>query len=119
MATSKKSPFFLTLATGAQAQVQLDPDIYSSAVITELGLAATKTTDAKLLRVTKKTLANSTFAGIVRVTVGKGVGTPEEEFRQLELLCEASKLDTAKAGLAAKIVKLGYGATAVDWTIQA
>ncbi|PZU94933.1 MAG: hypothetical protein DCE90_14030 [Pseudanabaena sp.] len=119
MATNKKSPYFVTLGTGADAQVQLDPDIYTSAVLTELGLSATKTANAKVLRVPIATLAASSFAGLVRVTCVKGAGTPEEETRQIRLLCEASKLDTAKAALAGKTVKLGYGAAAVDWTIQA
>lgn len=119
MATSKKSDFFLNLATTADASVQLDPDIYTTAVITELGLSATKTTGAKVLKTNIKTLAKSSFGGFVTVTVAKGAGTSEEETRQIKLLCEASKLDTAKAALAAKVVKLGYGTNAVDWTIQA
>lgn len=120
MATSKKTPYYVLLATGADASVQLDPDIYDTDIATALGLSKTKSgATAKVLKTTIQTLASSPFAGLVRVTVAKGVGTPEEETRQLRLLCEASKLDTAKADLAGKTLKLGYGANAVDWVVQA
>lgn len=120
MATNKKTPVYVLLATGAEASVQLDTDIYDADVRTALGLSLTKAAPTnKVLRTTIATLAASAFAGLVKVTVAKGVGTPEEETRQLKLLCEASKLDTAKADLAGKTLKLGYGANAVDWTIQA
>ncbi len=118
MATNKKSSFYLSLATGAEAEVQLDPDIYNSAVTAELGLTATKTSGSKLIRVPTKTLGSSGFAQLLRVSVVKGTN-PETatEYRQLKMICETSKVDTAIAGLVGKTVNLGYGSNAVAWTI--
>jgi hypothetical protein len=118
MATNKKTPYYIVMATGAEASVQLDPDIYDTDIALALGLSKTKAAPTnKVLKTTIKTITSSPFAGLVKLSVAKGIGTAEEEVRQLKLVCEASKLDTAKAELVGKVLKLGYGA--VNWTVQA
>ncbi len=118
MATNKKSSFFLTLATGAEAEVQLDPDIYNAAMLTETGLTATKATGSKLIKVSTKVLAASSFAQMLRLSVAKGTNPDTAtEFRSVRVICETAKVDTAVANLIGKTIKLGYGTSAVDWTV--
>jgi hypothetical protein len=118
MATNKKKPFYLGLSGATDALVlQLDPDIYDAEVQTATGLTETKGSVTKTLKCTIRQAVTSSFAGQLRLSCTKGANTPEEETRQVKIVCETSKLDTAKAALLGKTVKLGYGAAAVDWTI--
>jgi hypothetical protein len=118
MATSKKKAYFIPLGTATEAlMLQLDPDIYDAEVQTATGLTATRGAIAKTIKTTIRQAVSSSFAGLIRLTVAKGVNTPEEETRQVDIVCETSKLDTAKVALVDKTVKLGYGANAVEWTI--
>lgn len=118
MATSKKKAFYLPLTTATDALVlQLDPDIYDTEVQAATGLTATRGSITKILKTTIKQAASSSFAGKIRLTCTKGANTPDEEVRRIEIVCKASQLDTAKADLLGKTVKLGYGANAIDWTI--
>jgi hypothetical protein len=118
MATAKKKPYYLSLSTATDALVlQLDPDIYDTEIQTATGLTATKGSITKTLKCTVKQAISSSFAGRIRLTCTKGANTAEEETRRVEIVCEASSLDTAKAALLGKTVKLGYGANAVDWEI--
>ena len=118
MATNKKKAMFVTLATGADAVVQVDPDIYNATIITELGITLLPSSvGAKRIKVTLAQLGKSSFAKILKVTCSKGLNTPEEETRTVKLLCESSKVLAATTGLLTKKVKLGYGAAAVDWDI--
>ena len=117
MATSKKKAFYFTLGTGADAKLQLDPDIYDTALLTPLGLSATATSGAKHINVTIKQLGASSFGQLLRVTVAKGLGAPDEETRQVKLICEIAKVATAQTSLLGQKLKLGYGANAVDWEV--
>ena len=118
MATSKKKAHYISLGTSTEALVlQLDPDIYDADVLTATGLVSVRGAIVKTLKTTIKQAISSSFAGRIRLTVSKGANTPEEETRQVDIVCETSKLDTAKAALIGKTVKLGYGANAVDWSI--
>lgn len=118
MATAKKRPYFISLGTATEAlMLQLDPDIYDTDVQTATGLTSVRGSIAKVLRTTIKQATGSSFAGRIRLTVAKGANTPEEETRNLDIVCETSKLDTAKVDLLNKTVNLGYGANAVSWTI--
>lgn len=118
MATAKKKPYYVAFGTATEALVlSLDPDIYDTDVQSATGLTPTKGTIVKTIRTTIRQAVASSFAGLVRLTVTKGLNTPEEETRQVDVVCETSKLDTAKVALINKTVNLGYGANAVAWTI--
>ena len=118
MATNKKKAMFVTLATGADAVVQVDPDIYNATIITELGITLLPSSvGAKRIKVTLAQLGKSSFAKILKVSCSKGLNTPDEETRTVKLICEASKVAAAQTGLLTKKLKLGYGAAAVDWDI--
>jgi hypothetical protein len=41
-----------------------------------------------------------------------------EESRMIKMVCDAEKNDTVKAELEGQTVKLGFGANAVNWTID-
>lgn len=117
MATSKKTPYAVTLSTATDALVlQLDPDIYTAAVLTETGLTVLSPAMTKRIPSTIKQTTSSSFAGLLKATVSRGVGN-DEESRIVEIVCETAKLDTAKIELVGKIVNLGYGATVSPWTI--
>lgn len=118
MATAKKRPYYVALGTATEAlTLSLDPDIYDADVQTATGLTPTKGGVVKTIRTTIKQAVSSSFAGLIRLTVAKGLNTPEEETRQVDIVCETSKLDTAKVALLTKTINLGYGANAVAWTI--
>jgi hypothetical protein len=118
MSTNKKRAYFIALGTATEAlQLQLDPDIYDADVQTATGLTFTRGAIAKTIKTTIKQAISSSFAGLIRLTVAKGLNTPEEETRQVDIVCETSKLDTAKAALVGKNIRLGYGANSIEWEI--
>jgi len=118
MATAKKRPYYISLGTATEAlMLQLDPDIYDADVQTATGLTPTKGSVVKTLKTTVKQITGSSFAGLIRLTVTKGLNTPDEETRNLNIVCETSLLDTAKVALINKTVNLGYRANVTPWTI--
>lgn len=118
MATNKKKATFFSLAAGADAVLQLDPDIYSTPIMTALGLAALPTSaTAKRIKVTLSQLGRSSFGQMLKVTCVKGLNTPLEETRSVKLICEIGKVAAAQTGLLGKTLKLGYGIATSDWEI--
>ena len=114
--STKKEARYITLAAGAEMRLQLDPDIYDADTTLILGITSTVAPNAKVVGVTVKQAAQSSGAGLLRCRVSKGTGETEE-FRIVKLLCEASRLDTAKTALVEKILKLG-GAVTSNWKIK-
>ena len=114
--STKKEARFITLAAGAEMRLQLDPDIYDAPTTLILGITSVLSGGAKVVPVTVRQASNSSAAGILRCRVSKGSGDTEE-FRVVRLLCETSKLDTAKTALVGQTLKLG-GAVVSNWTVK-
>jgi len=117
MATNKKSPYFVQIATGVFASLQLDKDIYDTDVAPGLGLSTTAPPDnAVVIPMSQKTARKTGQIAIARVTVRNGTGE-SEKVRQIRMVCDREKTGTANAALKDKTVTLGI-ATPKSWTIS-
>lgn len=118
MATNKKSPYFIQIASGVYAAVQLDKDIYGSDVIGGLGISSTEpANNAVVIPMSQKTARKTGQVAIARVTVRNGTGDAEK-VRQIPMVCDREKTGTANAALKDKTVTLGI-ASPKSWTISA
>ena len=124
MATSKKKYFYIGLsATGddttAVMELSLDPDIYGADILTQVGLSAVAPPNTVgIVGVTVAQAARSNRASLLKLTCYQGTDLDTAtETRNVEILCELSKVDTALTGLIDKTVVLGIGATAKSWKI--
>ncbi len=124
MTTSKKKYFYIGLSTTgedttAAMELSLDPDIYDSDILTQIGLSATTPPNtAGLVTVTVAQAARSNRASLLKLTCYQGADLDTAtDIRNIEILCEQSKIDTAITGLIDKTVVLGIGATAKSWKI--
>lgn len=114
-----KNPRYVELATGAFMKLSLDPDIYTSAIGTKLGVLSTIAGEAKFVPVTLRQASQSSKATMIRCRVERGAGDTLES-RDVRLICDVDKVDTAKAGAGSLIddtLKLG-GAVTSNWTIK-
>jgi hypothetical protein len=116
--SDKKEDFYITINTTASLKVQLDADIYSSDVLTEVGL--TKTKPANTVKLIPSNARYALASGLVQLIKKKATtGTePNQKTRSIKIMCETSKVDTAVEGLNGKTVKLGNGATPPTWTLS-
>lgn len=121
--TEKKSSFYIGLGVGgatvpASLRLQLDADIYNTAILTQTGLTSTDPDSlAKIIPCKKDTACNSNAADYIKCTVYQGASLDlATETRLLKIVCETSKLATAKVGLLDKTVNLGRGAGS-SWKI--
>lgn len=124
MATSKKKYFYIGMGTNGDAttaamELSLDPDIYDTDILTQVGLTATPPADtAGVVGVTVKQAARSNRASLLRLTCYQGTDLDTAtDVRNIEILCEQSKIAAATAGLIDKTVTLGIGTTAKSWKI--
>lgn len=124
MATSKKKFFYIGMgasgaATEAVMELSLDPDIYDTDILGQIGMTAARpASTVGVVGVTVKQAARSNRASLLKLTCYQGADLDTAtETRNVEILCEQSKLDTAMAGLIDKTVTLGIGATAKSWKI--
>lgn len=124
MATSKKKFFYIGMgasgaATEAAMELNLDPDIYDTDILSEVGITATAPADTVgVVGVTVKQAARSNRASLLKLTCYQGTDLDTAtETRNIEILCEHSKIAAATAGLIDKTVVLGIGATAKSWKI--
>ncbi|WP_103668442.1 hypothetical protein [Pseudanabaena sp. BC1403] len=124
MATSKKKLFYIGMgtsgaATEAAMELGLDPDIYDTDILSQVGLTdVAPASTVGIVGVTVKQAANSNRASLLKLTCYQGATyDTATETRNIEILCEMSKMDTAAAGLIDKTVTLGIGATAKSWKI--
>lgn len=115
--SSKKDPRYVTVGTGAHLNFNLDPDIYKGDVATALGVLVTKPSTGEFIPYTVKLAgrANNTAVGIVKIKMERGAGS-QIETRNIELVCDRTKLDTAKAALDGKTVSIGP--QNVLWTLK-
>lgn len=117
MATNKKIPGFIEIATGVFASLQLDKDIYDTDVVSGLGVSFTAPpATATVIPMSQKTARKTGQIAIARVTVRKGTGDAEK-VRQIRMICDRQKTGTAAAALKGKTVTLGIAAPAT-WTIS-
>ena len=124
MATTKKKTFYLGMgasgaATEAVMELSLDPDIYGSDILTQNGMTATApASSVGRVGVTLRQAARSNRATILKLSCYQGADLDTAtDVRVVQIICEQSKVDTAKAGLVDKTVVLGIGATAKSWKI--
>lgn len=116
MATNKKTARFVPIGTGTYAALQLDEDIYTSAVCTALGILTTAPAGTSLtLKLSIKALKKTGQGAIGRATVRRGTGDAEKT-RQIKLVCDRDKTGTAAANLKDKTVQLGDAGD--TWTIS-
>lgn len=113
MATNKKSARYIGITSTVAFRLQLDPDIYTAQLASILGVGNTLISGGKAIDVSIAVATKNGLASLLKVTVIKG-----DESRQIKLICDAENTDTAKAALIGETVKLGFGASAVTWTIE-
>ena len=124
MATTKKKDFFIGLgasgvATEAAMRLSLDPDIYGSDILTATGLSAAKpAATVGIIGVTLKQADRSNRASLLKLScyLGSDFDTATDT-RNIQIICEQSKVDTAPTTLIDKTVVLGIGTTAKTWKI--
>lgn len=121
--TEKKSSFYIGLGVAgdpalAALRLQLDADIYNAAILTATGLSAANPVAAsKVIPCTKDTACNSNAADYIKCVVFQGVDLDSAtDVRAIKLVCETSKLATARTELLAKTINLGRGAGS-SWKI--
>ena len=121
--TEKKSSFFVGLGVGGDPAIsalrlQLDADIYNAAICTATGLSpANPAATSKIVPCTKDTACNSNAADYIKCMVFQGADFDNAtDLRQIKLVCEASKVATAKTELLNKTINLGRGAGS-SWKI--
>lgn len=105
--------------TTAAMELSLDPDIYNTAVLTDIGLQDARPADTVgVVSVTLDQAARSNRASFLRVTCYQGSSfDTATEVRNIEIICEQSKVLAALTSLIDKTVTLGIGATAKAWKI--
>ena len=124
MATTKKKDFFIGLGvsgavTEASMRLSLDPDIYGADILTATGLSATKpAATVGVVGVTLEQADRSNRASLLSVScyLGSDLDTATDT-RNIKIICEQSKVDTAVTALIDKTVTLGIGVTAKLWKI--
>ena len=124
MATTKKKDFFIGMGaagaiTEAAMRLSLDPDIYDSDILTATGLSAAKpAATVGIIGVTLKQADSSNRASLLKLScyLGSDLDTATGT-RNIQIICEQSKVDTAPTNLLGKTVKLGIGTTVKTWTI--
>ena len=124
MATTKKKDFFIGLGasgavTEAAMRLSLDPDIYGADILSETGLSATKpAATIGVVGVTLEQADRSNRASLLKVScyIGADLDTATAT-RNIKIICEQSKVDTAVTTLIDKTVVLGIGVTAKSWKI--
>lgn len=113
MATNKKSARYIGISNTVAFRLQLDPDIYSGQLASILGVGNALVNGGIAIDVSIAVATRNGLASLLKVVVVKG-----EESRQINLICDTDNLDTAKVQLIDKTVKLGFGANAVNWTVD-
>jgi hypothetical protein len=117
--SDRKEERFCSLGTTAAMVLKLDPAIYDTDTMALLGLTPTKGTATDTVPVTLRQASQSTGASLLKVTIQRGEGDLQEQ-RVVPLLCETSKVVTAKGdgdnGLKGKNLRIG-GATTANWEI--
>lgn len=113
--STKKEKRYCSLGASAEMVLQLDPDIYDPDTCTILGLTKIAGNGAKTVPVNLRQAARSDGATLLQVTVERGEGDLQER-RVVPLLCETSKVSSAKTGLIDKTLKLG-GTVTSNWKI--
>lgn len=124
MATTKKKDFFIGLGVGGVStesamRLSLDPDIYGTDILAATGLSATKpAATIGVVGVTLEQADRSNRASLLKVScyIGTDLDTATDT-RNIKIICEQSKLDTAVTALVDKTVTLGIGVTAKSWKI--
>lgn len=114
-----KTAFYAELATGANGValvLQLDNDIYGKgSVVTATGITAAKPATSKLVPISRRYALLSKAVVEIKLRLGRGEGE-NRKFRNITMLVETAKADTAAGELAGEIINLGNGA-GVPWTI--
>jgi hypothetical protein len=121
--TEKKNSFYIGLGVAgdpalAALRLQLDADIYNTAILTATGLsAANPPATSKVIPVTLKTADKSNAASLVKCTVFQGADFDNAtDQRAIGIICETSKITTALTDLIGKTINLGRGAGS-SWKI--
>jgi len=114
MGTNKKSARYIGVTPQVSFRLQLDPDIYDAELAPILGVGNTLLNNSvKVIDASIKVATRNGLASLLRVVVFKG-----EESRRIKLICDAENTDTAKVQLIGKTIKLGFGASATNWTVE-
>lgn len=114
MGTNKKSSRYIGITSNVSFRLNLDPDIYDAELAPILGVGnALLSPSIKVIDASIKVATRNGLASLLKVVVTKG-----EESRQISLICDAENTDTAKVQLINKTIKLGFGANAVNWTVE-
>ena len=124
MATTKKKDFFIGMGaagaiTEAAMRLSLDPDIYGTDILNETGLSAVSpAATIGVVGVTLEQADRSNRASLLKVScyIGTDLDTATDT-RNIKIICEQSKVDTAVTTLIDKTVVLGIGVTAKTWKI--
>jgi hypothetical protein len=116
--SDKKSPHFVIINATAAFVVQLDSDIYTNTVKTAVGITSTKPGNTvKLFPTNIRYLLASGLVGVVKKKASRG-SEPNIKTRDIKILCETDKLDTANSALKGVTVALCNGATTPTWTLS-
>lgn len=112
-----KSTFYATVSADVSFELQLDPDIYKTGVLTATGLSATKPSGvgAKIIPISIRYALRSRLVGYTKMKITKGTGE-EKKTRSYQFLTEVANSDTAAAALVGQIIDVGNG-SGVAWTI--
>jgi hypothetical protein len=120
--SNKKTTLLVQFGSATAALVvQGDDKIYDATICGVLGLTRgiPETPPTSMIQVTMAQAGKSTAAVMLKATCRFGTGD-DEEFRVVPLLCETTKLITAKAGgangLKGKTLAIG-GVTTKEWEI--
>jgi hypothetical protein len=115
--TDKKTPYYAEILTGAQMVIQLDEDIYTTAVQTATGIVSPTEPPAGVkIPISIRYALLSGKVERITVKVEKGSGASLKK-RSIGILCEVAKLPTVRGLLKDAVIKLGNGA-GVNWTIM-
>ena len=120
MASNNREAYFVAIATGVYFALQVDADIYTTAVAGVLGLTKTEPpTGSKVIPIDRKTALRSKSVALIKATVFRGTGDAYET-RRIPLVCDNEKTGTAMVGLKGKTVTLGTtsAATSTPWTFK-
>lgn len=121
MASDLKSSLFFNIDDGTKAQfeLQVDLDLYTTALQTILGGTPTKAAGVKAIPAPKRVALKSAEVVELRCKVTNGTGA-DEKTRSIKLLCERLKASAAIVTLNAGVtkVKLGSKANAIDWIVK-
>jgi len=116
--TAKREKRYIGAGTSTYLEFNLDPDIYKGAVATALGVNAAAPTGAgiEIVPYTLKLARRSSSVVMIRMKMEREIAG-ETESRRIELVCDRSNADTAKAALANQTVNIGPNNSA--WTLKA